>query len=429
MDLYKRAPDFPENAYAVTEGTPLQSQIMIHGDPTTLGDEVPRGFLQVLGGGPLPANAKGSGRLELANWIASKDNPVTARVIVNRLWQQHFGRGIVATPNDFGSRGIAPSNQPLLDYLATELVAKDWSLKALQREMVLSHVYRLSTANVEANEAIDPDNIYLWRHNRLRLDAEEIRDSLLADSQLLDRSPAGPLPFPPQSEWNWEEQNPFAPKLADYENDHRTVYLMVQRSVKNPYMTLFDGADPSTSTAQRGSSLTPLQALYFMNAAFPKRCSDHLADLLEGASTPSSKVVSEKINASSPAAGGNPDSDKDRLNRAFLTIYGRLPAKTEQERSTQFLQSLYEKYLAQGIDPTKAHQQALSNLIQVMFSSTSSCSSSSALPAWEEHRMPIHRPQDTSPLYPVARQCLHNSPRHAPRDDGGDSHTRKDRHR
>jgi mono/diheme cytochrome c family protein len=368
MDLYKRAPDFPESAYAVTEGIPLQAQIMIHGDPTTLGDEVPRGFLQVLGGTSLPANTKGSGRLELANWIASKDNPVTARVLVNRLWQEHFGRGIVATPNDFGTRGVAPSNQPLLDYLATELVANGWSIKTMQREMVLSHVYRLSTATTAANDAIDPDNIYLWRHNRQRLDAEEIRDSLLADSQQLDRTPAGPHPFPAQSEWNWEEQNPFAPNVKDYENNRRSVYMMVQRSVKHPYMTLFDGADASTSTAQRTSSLTPLQALYFLNADFPKQCSDHLATLLEDNAASASSNINEKVSATKDKTGPEM-SERDRLNRAFLVIYGRLPEKAEQERSFQFTQKVYERYIAQGEDPAKARTEALSNLIQAMFSS------------------------------------------------------------
>jgi hypothetical protein len=366
MDLYARAPEFPESAYAVIEGAPVQSQIMIHGDPTTLGDEVPRGFLQVLGGGPLPAGTKGSGRLELANWIASKDNPLTARVIVNRLWQGHFGRGIVPTPNDFGTRGVPPSNQALLDYLATEFVAKGWSIKAMQREIVLSHVYRLSTANIAANDAIDPDNEYLWRHNRMRLDAEEIRDSLLADSQLLDRSPAGPHPFPPQSEWNWEEQNPFAPKLANYENDRRTVYMMVQRSVKHPYMTLFDGADPNASTAQRNSSLTPLQALYFLNAAFPKRCADHLVGLLDEGQPASGGVKTEKVSSKVASSG---HGERNELDRAFLIIYGRLPDMGEEERSMQFVRDVSAKYLVSGADPTKARQQAMSNLIQAMFSS------------------------------------------------------------
>ncbi len=366
MDLYARAPQFPESAYAVTEGTPLQSQIMIHGDPTTLGDEVPRGFLQVLGGGPLPADTKGSGRLELANWIASKDNPMTARVIANRLWQGHFGRGIVPTPNDFGTRGVPPSNQALLDYLATELVAKGWSIKAMQREIVMSHVYRLSTASIAADDEIDPDNVYLWRHNRMRLDAEEVRDSLLADSQLLDRSPAGPQPFPPQSEWNWEEQNPFAPKLADYENDRRTVYMMVQRSVKHPYMTLFDGADANTSTAQRNSSLTPLQALYFMNGTFPKRCSDHLAELLDRDQPSGDGVRTEKVSSKVSSSGHD---ERNELDRAFLIIYGRLPEKAEEERSVQFMQDVSAKYLTSGADPAKARQEAMSHLIQAMFSS------------------------------------------------------------
>jgi hypothetical protein len=366
MDLYQRAPEFPESAYAVIEGTPLQAQIMIHGDPTTLSNEVPRGFLQVLGGGPLPADTKGSGRLELANWIASKDNPLTARVMVNRLWQGHFGRGIVATPNDFGSRGLPPSNQALLDYLATELIAKGWSIKAMQREMVLSHVYRLSTGDVAANDEVDPDNIYLWRHTRQRLDAEEVRDSLLADSGLLDTSPAGAQPFPAQSEWNWEEQNPFTPDLAKYENDHRTVYMMVQRSVKHPYMTLFDGADANTSTAQRNSSLTPLQALYFLNSAFPKRCADHLAGLLESDQPGGGAVRSEKV--SGKPAGERP-AGQDALDRAFLMIYGRLPAKGEVERSTQFMQQVAEVYQQRGDAPEKARQEALSHLIQAMYSS------------------------------------------------------------
>ena len=365
MDLYARAPKFPESAYAVTDGTPLQAQIMIHGDPENLGPEVPRGTPQVLGGGAFPASAQGSGRLELAEWIASKDNPVTARVIVNRLWQGHFGRGIVSTPNDFGTRGVPPSDQPLLDYLATELVAKGWSLKAMQREIVLSHVYRLSTADDAENDATDPDNIYLWRHDRTRLDAEEVRDSLLADSQMLDRSPAGPHPFPPQSKWNWEEQNPFAPKVKDYEDNRRTVYMMVQRTVKNQYMTLFDGADAAASTGQRNSSLTPLQALYFMNAQLPRECSGHLAQLLEQGTPQPGAVHTQRVSETKAAQ----PSQKEQVDRAFMVLYGRMPEKSEEERSMEFLHQLSMKYVADGADPAKARQEALANLIQAMFSS------------------------------------------------------------
>ena len=347
MNLYARAPQFPENAYAVTEGQPARAQIQLHGDATNLGSEVPRGTLQVLGGGALPVEAQGSGRLALANWIASKDNPTTARVIVNRLWQGHFGRGIVPTPNNFGTRGVAPSNQALLDFLASELVAKGWSLKAMQREILLSHTYRLSSESLAADEEIDPDAQYLWRHNASRLDAEEIRDTLLADSGLLDRTPALPHPFPSQSEWNWEEQNPFIPDLVKYETDRRTVYMMVQRSVKHPYMTLFDGADPNVSTDQRTSSLTPLQALYFMNAAFPKRCADHFA---------------EEVEAQKKA-------DADRLKQAFLVIYSRVPAPAERQRSEQFLARASAEFAERGDSPEAARRKAFSHLVQAMFSS------------------------------------------------------------
>jgi len=198
----------------------------------------------------------------------------------------------------------------------------------------------------------------------MRLDAEEVRASLLADAQLLDKSPGGAHPFPPESEWNWEEQNPFTPKLANYENDRRTVYMMVQRSVKHPYMTLFDGADANASTAERNSSLTPLQALYFLNASFPKRCSDHLAELLDEGKA-SGGVKTEQVSATS---GGGSD-EKSELDRAFLIVYGRLPDKAEQEQSLQFVGDVSAKYLTSGADPAKARQQAMSHLIQAMFSS------------------------------------------------------------
>ena len=348
MDLLARAPKLPEDAYAVSDmPKPVEAQIEVHGDPTNLGNEVPRGTIQVLGGGPLSADAKDSGRLELANWIASKDNPLTARVIVNRLWQGHFGRGIVPTANNFGTRGVPPSNQALLDYLATELVAKNWSIKTMQREMVLSHVYRLSTAKIAADDEIDPDDAYLWRHSRQRMDAEEIRDSMLADSELLDRSPAGPHPFPPAYEWNFEQQAPFAPDLSKYDNNHRTVYMMVQRSVKNRYMTLFDGADGITSVDQRSSSLTPLQALYFMNADFPMKCSEHLADELD----------KDKL------------TDTQRIDHAFVVLYGRPAAAIEREQSLRFLEQMSAKYVATGMSADQAHEKATAHLMLAMFSS------------------------------------------------------------
>ena len=346
MHLFEHAPDLGESAYAVTEGEPEDANIQHYGDPRDLGEKVPRGFLQVLGGSALPPGAKGSGRMELANWIASKDNPLTARVIVNRIWQGHFGRGIVPTANDFGTRGVAPSNQALLDHLALKFIDNGWSIKTLHKEILLSHAYMLSSADSAANEEIDPDNAFLWRHSRSRLDAEEIRDSLLAVSQLLDRSPAPTHPFPPQSEWNWEDQNHFAPDVSKYETDRRTVYMMIQRTVRLPYFTLFDGPNTNVSTEQRSTSLTPLQALYFMNADFPRRAAKNLASTLLAKGPPEKSVVEE----------------------AFLTVYGRPPAPAETERATAFLHKTADAYATH--DRATAKQSvALEELLKALFAS------------------------------------------------------------
>ncbi len=347
MHLFEHVPDLGESAYAVTEGKPEDVKIQHYGDPRNLGDEVRRGTLQVLGGGPLPPDAKGSGRLELANWIASNDNPLTARVMVNRIWQGHFGRGIVATSNDFGSRGVAPSNQALLDYLATKFTEGGWSIKAIQKEILLSHAYQLASTDSPANEEIDPDNAFIWRHSRSRLDAEEIRDSLLADAGLLDLEPGGAHPFPPMYTWNWEDQNHFSPDMAKYENDKRTVYMMIQRSVRLTYFTLFDGPNTNVSTEQRTASLTPLQALYFMNGDLPRRCADHLAsDLLMGEAT-----------------------QKNVVEKAFLIIYGRPPGAPELERATAFLGAAADAYSTRGAAPADAPAKAFEEMLKSMFAS------------------------------------------------------------
>ena len=345
MHLFEHMPDLGESAYAVTEGEPEDAKIQHYGDPRDLGEKVPRGFLQVLGNSSLPPDVRGSGRLELANWIASKDNPLTARVIVNRIWQGHFGRGIVATANDFGTRGVAPSNQALLDYLACQLMDNGWSIKALHKEILLSHAYMLSSADSPANEEIDPDNAYIWRHSRSRLDAEEVRDSLLAVSHLLELSPAPPHPFPPQAEWNWEDQNHFAPELSKYQTDRRTVYMMIQRTVRLPYFTLFDGPNTNVSTEQRSSSLTPLQALYFMNADFPRRSAHNLASILL---------------ASGP-------SETEVIQQAFLNVYGRPPVPSEADGAAAFLHKTADAYSTHGASAVQP--LALEELLKALFAS------------------------------------------------------------
>jgi len=322
-------------------------KIQRYGDPKDLGPQVRRGFLRILGGSTLPADVQGSGRLELANWIASADNPLSARVMVNRIWQGHFGRGIVPTPNDFGTRGVAPSDQALLDYLAWKFIDSGWSIKAIHREILYSHVYRLSSAGSQANEEIDPENAYMWRHSRVRLDAEEIRDSLLADGQLLDRSAPSAHPFPPQHEWNWEDQNHFAPDISKYDNDRRTVYMMIQRSVRPTYFMLFDGPNTNVSTEQRTSSLTPLQALYFMNGDFPKRCATNLAAHLLSSGSP----------------------ERTNIDQAFLIVYGRPASAEERDRIASFLRTVADAYTTHGSEPKDAHRKAIADFIQSMFAS------------------------------------------------------------
>jgi hypothetical protein len=346
MHLYEHAPDLGESAYAVFEDPkPENAKIQHYGDPKNLGDEVPRGTLQVLGGGAFPSDIKGSGRMELANWLASKDNPLTARVIVNRVWQGHFGRGLVATANDFGTRGEAPSDQALLDYLATSFTANGWSIKKLQKEIMMSHAYQLSTSGSRANEEIDPDNRYFWRHSRTRLDAEEIRDSLLFDAGLLDRSPAPEFKFPPESQWNYEEQNSFEPDPKQYESDRRTVYTLVLRSIRGTYFTIFDGPNTNVSTEQRSSSLTPLQALYFLNGPFPERCAKNLAAKLGTA------------------------NEKSSIQQASLTIWGRPATAVELDRSLEFLHNASDFLATREGAAAEAKQKALAELIRAMFAS------------------------------------------------------------
>ena len=189
-------------------------------------------------------------------------HPLTARVLVNRVWQHHFGRGIVATPSNFGLRGEPPTHPELLDWLAARFVADGWSIKALHRRIVTSRAYRRSSRHDPANAAKDPGNRSLWRFDRSRLDAESLRDAMLAVSGTLDLSRPGTHPFPPIERWRWTQHSPFK---EVYPTDRRSVYLMTQRLQKHPYLALFDGPDTNTSTEARTRATVPLQALYLMN--------------------------------------------------------------------------------------------------------------------------------------------------------------------
>lgn len=279
-----------DQAYAVVEGNRIEDvAIQQKGDPAKPGPVVRRRFLTMLGGMPLPDTDSTSGRLALANWIVDPANPLTPRVIANRIWLSHFGRGIVPTPNDFGRQGRPPTHPELLDWLASRLIESGWSIKSLHRTILLSHTYRLSGDRTADAVRRDPANELLAAFPRRRLDAEAIRDTLLVLGGNLDATPGGAHPFPEPTTWKFTQHNPFK---AIYDTHRRSVYLMTQRIQRHPYLAIFDAADPSFSTPLRLVSTTPLQALYLLNDPFVHEQARGLA----------SRLLSERGDATSRVA-------------------------------------------------------------------------------------------------------------------------------
>jgi Protein of unknown function (DUF1553) len=342
-ELDEHAPKV-DKAYAVVEGLPANARIHRKGEPKNLGEEVPRGFLTILGGQVLPADHKGSGRDYLANWIADPKNPLTARVMVNRIWQYHFGKGIVPTANDFGSRGEPPTNPELLDYLATQFIESGWSIKAMHRMIMLSRAYQLGSADDQHNSQIDANNDFFWRFNRRRLSAEEIRDSVLAVSGSLDRTMGQAHPFPAEGEWRYTQHNQF---FAVYDTNRRSVYLMLQRQKKHPLMEIFDGADTNTITSPRPLSTTPLQALFLMNNQF----------------------VHQQADAFAVRIGMAYDTLPQRFNYAFLLAYGRPLKPVEVREAQDYIQKVRTELQSINTPVDQLNRAALASYLRVLLAS------------------------------------------------------------
>ncbi|MCB9921977.1 MAG: PSD1 domain-containing protein [Planctomycetaceae bacterium] len=308
-------------AYAVAEAEPKDEHIQLRGDPEQLGEEVPRRWLSAFGAQAVSTDG-GSGRRELADWVV--EHPLFARVMVNRIWQWHFGHGIVATPNDFGSRGEAPTHPELLDWLAAQFRAGGYRIKPIHRLIMNSAAYQRSSTTNTMHVESDPDNRWLSRFTRRRLTAEEIRDSLLAASGQLDLSVGEAHPFPPEASWTFTQHNPFN---AIYETNRRSVFMMVQRQQRHPYLALFDGADPNSSTATRQTTTVPTQALYFLNAPFFHDQATALAELTE-----------------------HQVEDATRTEFIFDRLFQRDPTTSEREATATFLANypgtLHEKWSA-----------------------------------------------------------------------------------
>lgn len=307
-------------AYGVAEGTPQDAPIHRRGEPERLGPVVPRRFLEILGGAKVPTEIGESGRRQLAEWIVAPSNPLTARVMVNRIWQHHFGSGLVRTPSDFGIRGEAPTHPELLDYLAVDFMDNGWSIKRLHKQLVLSSAYQMASADRPEARRIDPENKLWWRMSPRRLDAESIRDALLVISGQLDASRGEAHSFPPVETWAFNVHHPFK---EIYPSNRRSIYLMTQRIQKHPFLGLFDGADPGVTTDVRMLTTTPSQALFAMNDPFMHEQSLHFAKRLQSID----------------------GDDAGRLATAFELAYCRLSSDREVQEALAFI-GRYEESLA-----------------------------------------------------------------------------------
>jgi hypothetical protein len=262
--------------------------------------------------------------------------------MANRIWHYHFGKGIVPTPNDFGKQGKLPTHPELLDYLAGHFIEKGRSVKAMHRLIMLSHTYQQMSELSAQAQAQDPANELLSAFPQRRLDAEAIRDTLLVLGGNMDRTPAGPHPFPEQPDWGFTQHNPFK---AVYDTKRRSVYLMTQRIQRHPFLAIFDGADPATSTGTRTTSTTPLQALYFLNDPFVHEQSQLFA-----------KQIIKRSG-----------DDRERFAYAYQLALGRKPDESETENAAQFLSGTRAKLLAVKTPESKVDLSAWTAMTRVIF--------------------------------------------------------------
>lgn len=311
-ELEKSAPPKPPETVVVTDEAAAEVgdyRVCIRGNPRNLGEVVPRGFLTVASQGPAPPiPAESSGRLELARWIADRDNPLTARVAVNRVWSHLFGVGLVRTVDNFGSTGEAPSHPELLDHLAVQFVEGGWSTKQLIRAIVLSRAYRLSSERSAESKRVDPENRLLSHQNRRRLDAEALYDSILALSGRLDPTLGGDtVREGTKSEYGYE-----------FDVGRRAVYLPVFRNRLPDLFTVFDFPDPNLSIGRRTVSTLSTQALLMMNSPF----------VMEQARMAAARLLAE------PGI-----DDAQRLDLLYNRALGRPPSTSERQLATAFLQT------------------------------------------------------------------------------------------
>lgn len=342
----EKSPVTVSSAISVTEGKIVNVPIHLRGSHLKLGDVVPRGFPQVLAGDnqrPIPKNA--SGRLEFAKWLVAKKNPLAARVMVNRIWRWHFGEGLVRTPDNFGRLGEAPTHPILLDWLAKRFVDEGWSVKSLHRTIMLSSTYRMSSTFDANAAAVNPTNRLMWRASVRRLEAEAVRDAILAVSGRLDLKMGGPVLHVKNREFIFNHTSKDETKYA---STRRSVYLPVIRNHLYDVLALYDFPDSAVVQGNRPTTTVAPQAMLAMNGPL----------IWESAGALAQSVLSQDT------------GDTERIKRLYQRLLGRHPRASETRQVAQFIRRFSDQSADDPTDRAIKMKLAWQTLCQTMLASS-----------------------------------------------------------
>jgi cytochrome c553 len=337
-ELKKLAPPEPEFACAIEEGEPVKQKVLVRGDYNNLGEDAPPAFPAILARYDTRPQFSGSGRLQFADWLTRAENPLPKRVLVNRLWQWHFGEGIVRTPDNFGKMGERPTHPELLDFLAAEFIKQGYSMKAMHRLLMLSNAYKMASENPAAMEA-DPDNRLLSRFNRRRLTIEEMRDGMLLIDGTIDLTMGGTL----QSGRGTDgENNQGRLSLNPEKAKRRTVYLPLRRANLPTLLNLFDFGDATTMSGKRQLTNVATQALFWLNSEFlTERSADFTQTLM----------ADKKENA-------------ERVTIAYRRILSREPKSDEIASALKYIEGFKQRFAGD-----QAESKAWQSFIRILLSS------------------------------------------------------------
>jgi cytochrome c553 len=345
-ELEDSKPDYPR-AMGVMEGPkPADLAINLRGSHWTLGPVVQRGFLHAITVANPPAIPEGqSGRLQFAEWLTQPDHPLTSRVMANRIWRWHFGRGIVPSTDNFGRLGERPTNQPLLDWLAVKFVEQRWSVKEMHRLMMLSNTYQMSTKYDAQAAEVDPENTLLWRANRQRLEAEPIRDAVMAVSGDLDLSMGGSLLTYKDRQYASDTEKRGS---VDYDRNRRAVYIPVVRSSMYEVFQAFDMPDPATSSGDRAATVVAPQALFMMNGTVVLKHTRTMAEQL---------LKRTDLD------------DAGRIRDAYERALARPPSAKEIDGALSFIAQVERALESRKTDPVERHTFAWQSFCKALLSS------------------------------------------------------------